>query len=345
MAQADESIELDENIDGGDLYDDEEWDEEERDEDDFDELVDPDVPHRALTDEARRFEAYVANWMRRSHRRIQVARDLLRLEPDAGISALLALTVDPDLHNDDDENPYDVDAIRHRFNSEAITELLRLGGSAARAVRWLVDRDPNGANLQHLVLQDEFMMDAWMVEVVPSAGSHDSATESELQLQALRHLVGAPQLEGYLRRIAMGELVDAAGANGYADVRQLAADDDLSWILSSMPDRSGTRSIESALRQRSPSPSTSSRMLASRPSCASRWPWRWPRNTTRPVPEHLRRSTRFFPGAMSAAVSSCKASWIWKRNGRNPTRATASAVADDCSCRQRCGFRPIVRAG
>lgn len=232
MSQADESIEFDDNFDAEEMYDDEEWDE-----NDFDELDDPDVSHRALTEEGRQFEAYAANWMRPSPRRIQVARDLLHLEPDAGISALLALTVDPDLHNDEDENPYDLDTIRHRFNNQAITELLRTGGSASRAVRWLVDQDPNGANLQQLVLQGEFMMDLWMTEVVSPSGPHNPATKADLHLQALRHLVGAPQLRDYLRRIAMGELVSAAGASGYADVKQLAADDDLSWILSCLPER------------------------------------------------------------------------------------------------------------
>lgn len=232
MSQADETIEFDDNSDAEEMYDDDEWDEK-----DFDELDDPDVPHRAQTEEGRQLEARAANLMRESPRRIQAARDLLDLEPDAGISALLALTVDPDLHNDEDDNPYDIDTIRHRFNTQAITVLLRTGGSASRAVRWLVEQAPNGANLQQLVHQDESMTDLWMAEVVRPSGPQSSATKAELHLQALRHLVGAPQLQDYLRRIAMGELLSIAGTGGYAEVKQLAADDDLSWILSCLPER------------------------------------------------------------------------------------------------------------
>lgn len=40
----------------------------------FDELDDPDVAHRTLTEEGQKPEAYAANWMRPSPRRIQVAR-------------------------------------------------------------------------------------------------------------------------------------------------------------------------------------------------------------------------------------------------------------------------------
>ena len=228
MSQTDDSSQYSDD-EGEDSYEYDDWADD--DEDDFDDLDDPQVPHRALTEWGRRLETYAANWQRSSSRRVQVAFDLVALEPDAGVSVLLALMVDPDLHNDEDENPYDVDVVRHSFNMQAMRKLFNMGDAAARAAGWLVAQDPNGANLQLLVVQDEEGSDAWFAHCHPLG---DPSAVTQVDLDALRHLVGASQLPDDLRRSAMGELIACSGAAGYAELKQLAADDSLSWIPRSM---------------------------------------------------------------------------------------------------------------
>lgn len=196
---------------------------------DIDEETDPKVPGRAVTEWGKRLEAYAANHFRGSRRRVYAARELMKIEPDAGITALLELMVDADLYNEEDDDPYGT--AEHRFNYMAARILIRQGGAAEQAALWLIAENPNGCDLGYLV---------YHLEADPTTLAYNPQDLRAAEYnEALHHLAAAPRLGRGLRHTAAGALVDRLGKQGYEDMKSLVADEGLSWVAGEASDPSG----------------------------------------------------------------------------------------------------------